>query len=249
VQENQSQQFTANISGTANTAVTWSVNGIAGGNSAVGTIDSSGFYTAPAAVPGSSVTVTADSVAQPTASANAVVTVVAPPGVTVTISPNNTTLQISQNQQFTANVSGTTYTAVNWLVNGTIGGSAAAGTITSNGLYTAPSSVPTGPVIVTARSVYNTAISANASVSIVQPVAHQVSLSWSASPSTVAGYNVYRTVQAGTAYSRINSTLQTATVYTDGNVSSGQTYFYAVTAVDSNGVESAYSNAAQATIP
>lgn len=249
VEVGQSQQFTANVSGTSNTAVTWSVSGIAGGNSTVGTVNSSGFYTAPSQVPGTAVMVTADSVAQPAASATAGVTVMPPPPVTVTISPNSVSLQLGQTQQFSATVSGAPNTAVNWLVNGTIGGSPSAGTITSNGLYTTPASVPTGSVTVTAQSVYNSASYANASVAITQPVPHQVSLSWSASPSTVVGYNVYRSMQAGTGYVRINPALETVTVYTDGNVSSGQTYFYAVTAVDSNGVESGYSNVAQTTVP
>jgi hypothetical protein len=249
VQVSQSQQFSANVSGTPNTAVTWSVNGIAGGNSAVGTVDSSGFYTAPSAVPASSIIVTADSVAQPSASANAAVTVMPPTAVTVTISPSSASLQLGQTQQFSAEVSGTTYTAVNWLVNGTLGGSAAVGTITTNGLYTAPSSAPAGSVTVTARSLYDSTSYANASVTLTQPVAHQVNLSWSVSPSTVVGYNVYRSVQSSTGYARINPALETTTVYTDSNVSGGQTYFYAVTAVDSNGAESGYSNVAQVKIP
>jgi phosphatidylinositol-3-phosphatase len=45
------EQFTAAVSGTANAAVTWEVNGAAGGNSAAGTVTSSGLYTAPASVP------------------------------------------------------------------------------------------------------------------------------------------------------------------------------------------------------
>jgi fibronectin type 3 domain-containing protein len=38
-------------------------------------------------------------------------------------------------------------------------------------------------------------------------------------------------------------------VYTDNTIVSGQTYYYATTAVDSSGVESGYSNLAQAVIP
>src|SRR5437879_3261353 len=44
----QTQQFTATVSGTTNTAVTWSVDSINGGNRATGTISSTGLYTAPA---------------------------------------------------------------------------------------------------------------------------------------------------------------------------------------------------------
>lgn len=41
------QQFTADVTGTR----TWQVNGITGGNSTVGTINSNGLYTSPASVP------------------------------------------------------------------------------------------------------------------------------------------------------------------------------------------------------
>lgn len=44
-------QFTASVTGTSNTAVTWSVNGVTGGNSTLGTITTSGLYTAPGAMP------------------------------------------------------------------------------------------------------------------------------------------------------------------------------------------------------
>jgi YVTN family beta-propeller protein len=44
-------QFTSNVTGSANTAVNWFVNGIAGGQANVGTISASGLYTAPASPP------------------------------------------------------------------------------------------------------------------------------------------------------------------------------------------------------
>jgi hypothetical protein len=43
----QTQQFTKTVSGTTNTAVRWTVDGITGGNSTVGTISTSGLYTPP----------------------------------------------------------------------------------------------------------------------------------------------------------------------------------------------------------
>ncbi|PYU46784.1 MAG: hypothetical protein DMG53_11180, partial [Acidobacteria bacterium] len=45
------QQFTATVTNTNNTAVTWQVNGVPGGNATAGTISSAGLYTAPAVVP------------------------------------------------------------------------------------------------------------------------------------------------------------------------------------------------------
>ena len=66
-------QFTATVSGTSNTAVTWEVNGAAGGSSTTGTISSSGDYTAPATAPSSTVTVTAVSQADTAVSGSATV--------------------------------------------------------------------------------------------------------------------------------------------------------------------------------
>ena len=47
----EQQQFTASVSGTSNTQVTWQVNGATGGSPSVGTVDSTGLYTAPSVVP------------------------------------------------------------------------------------------------------------------------------------------------------------------------------------------------------
>ena len=80
-------------------------------------------------------------------------------------------------------------------------------------------------------------------------IQHTVSLSWSDSGSTVAGYNVYRSTTNGNGYVKINSSLIGSPTYVDSNVTSGTTYFYVATAVDSSGNESAYSNQASAAIP
>jgi hypothetical protein len=80
-------------------------------------------------------------------------------------------------------------------------------------------------------------------------VAHSVDLSWVASTSTVTGYNVYRGGASGGPYSKVNSSLDPSTIYTDSSVAAGQTYFYVVTAVDGSATESAYSNEVQAVIP
>jgi hypothetical protein len=78
---------------------------------------------------------------------------------------------------------------------------------------------------------------------------HSVTLSWNASTSTVAGYNVYRGSQSGGPYTLLNAALISGTTYTDKNVQAGATYFYVVTAVDSSGLESAFSNETTAIIP
>lgn len=79
---------------------------------------------------------------------------------------------------------------------------------------------------------------------------HSVNLGWNTSTSTsVVGYNIYRGTVSGGPYTRINSALDTAPYDTDNAVVGGQTYYYVVTAVDSSGAESGYSNQTQAVIP
>jgi hypothetical protein len=80
-------------------------------------------------------------------------------------------------------------------------------------------------------------------------VQHSVSLSWTASTSTVVGYNIYRGSQNGGPYTAISTGNGAGTTYTDSTVRAGQTYYYVVTDVDSAGNESVYSNQAQAVVP
>lgn len=77
---------------------------------------------------------------------------------------------------------------------------------------------------------------------------YSVNLSWNASSSPVVGYNVYRGIKLGT-YSKINPTLDANTSYTDSTVSSGVTYYYAATSVNSSGQESGYSTPVQVAVP
>ena len=70
------KQFSASVLNTMNTAVTWTVNGMAPGNATIGNIDSTGLYTAPAVIPSpSTVTVKATSAADSTKYGSASVTI------------------------------------------------------------------------------------------------------------------------------------------------------------------------------
>ena len=100
-----------------------------------------------------------------------------------------------------------------------------------------------------ASNATNTPVAASVSGTGTPPPQHSVSLSWVASTSTVAGYNVYRGSQSGGPYIAVNSSPDASTGYTDNSVQAGQTYFYVVTAVDGSGNESVYSNQAQAVVP
>jgi len=79
-----------------------------------------------------------------------------------------------------------------------------------------------------------------------QTATHSISLSWTASTSVVAGYNVYRGTVTGGPYTKLNTAPITALAYTDTTGAGGTKYFYVATAVDSAGVESIYSNEASA---
>jgi len=84
-----SKQMTAKVCGATNTAVTWSVNGVTGGNSTVGSITSAGLYVAPATPPaGWYVSVKATSLADPTAFATCAVVVRNQIPYLTSVSPN-----------------------------------------------------------------------------------------------------------------------------------------------------------------
>ncbi len=97
-----SVQFAATVKGIANQTVTWSVNGIAGGNATVGTISTSGLYQSPAVIPNpNSVQVQAASASQKSAMSASAVTVDNPVPVVLSMLP--TTLPIGN---FTLSVTG-----------------------------------------------------------------------------------------------------------------------------------------------
>jgi fibronectin type 3 domain-containing protein len=79
---------------------------------------------------------------------------------------------------------------------------------------------------------------------------HSVQLSWDSSISSgVSGYNVYRaTTSGGYSTTPLNPSPVTTLTYTDSSVTSGDQYFYVVTAVDA-GEASSDSNEVSVTIP
>lgn len=117
----QSQQFTATISNHDNKSVTWSVAG-------VGSITNTGLYSTPAVVPAGTTTIIATSVADPTKTATATVTLVP---LVITIAPTTANLGASESQQFAATVSHHVNKGVTWSLSGE-------GTLGTTGLYTAP---------------------------------------------------------------------------------------------------------------
>jgi Kelch motif/Bacterial Ig-like domain (group 2) len=144
------QAFTAKVTGTTNTAVTWSVQGGPGG-----TIDSAGLYTPPQNGAGTFYIV-ATSQANAAAAGTATVNVPMPQ---VTIDPVAATLRPDGTRTFAATVSELTDTAVVFTVQESGGG-----LISSAGLYTAPTAAGFYHVVASSRE--ESTVSANATVTV-----------------------------------------------------------------------------------
>jgi uncharacterized protein (DUF1800 family) len=82
-------RFVSYVIGSINQQVTWSVDGVVGGNERVGFVLPDGTYTAPAVPPVTPVAVTATSVAYPSASAAVIVTVFNPLPVIASVAPTS----------------------------------------------------------------------------------------------------------------------------------------------------------------
>ena len=271
--------------------VTWSVNGIPGGNSEIGTVSGTGVYTAPAIVPlpnnqvtiGSSseiypskgsynvnvlnpipivTTVTpgafSEGMAQiavngsafiygaqilwngaavPTtfisgnqlmavitentpgtypvtvvnpdpgsASSQKVNALVQPGQVVIRLQPSETSVRVNNTINITPTVTGSQDTALTWTVNGIAGGNAQIGTISPQGVYTAPAVVPNPNIVV----VQATSVDNPNSVTIVNvQVLNPVPILLSATPASV---NIGSTSVVLTGASFING----ATVLANG---------------------------------
>jgi hypothetical protein len=94
-------------------------------------------------------------------SSNLIAGTCGPSGVTVSISPTAAILTSGSSQQFTATVSGSTNTAVTWTVS--------AGSISSSGLFTAPTVSTTTTVTVTATSQADATKTGSAIVTVTPP--------------------------------------------------------------------------------
>ena len=156
-----SEQFSAFVSGTSNTSVTWSTT--------TGSITEFGKFTAPTVSNTTSATVTATSVADHTKTAKAVVSITAASSsVSVQITPSSLSLKSGGTQQFAATVSDASTSAVTW--------STSAGKISSSGMYTAPAVTTSTTATVTATSVANTSKHATATITISSSSAAPISV-------------------------------------------------------------------------
>jgi hypothetical protein len=142
------QTFSAAVTNTSNQNVNWQVNGISGGNSAIGRIcaqssepclpvsagnGGSVDYLAPDGLPfPNPVTITATSVLNGKPSASASVTIL--PHVVVSVQPGNAMMAGSGQERFTATVTGSSNQQVTWKLSGAgCGSPGSCGSIDSSG--------------------------------------------------------------------------------------------------------------------
>ena len=177
VEATQTQSFSATVSNTSNTGVTWTLyEGVTPCSPTCGTLSSTTSnptaYTAPSTPPSSdlTVTLTAVSAADATKTGSATITV---PAITVSVAPNSPSVVISTTQPFTATVSNDPTTAgVTWTL--TQSGTSCSPTCgalsnrtTTGATYTAPATVPSpATVTVTATSVTDTSKTASATITV-----------------------------------------------------------------------------------
>jgi Abnormal spindle-like microcephaly-assoc'd, ASPM-SPD-2-Hydin/Immunoglobulin domain len=257
----QTATFTVSATGTAPLTYQWSL----GGSPISGATSSS--YTTPAtttANSGSQFTVTVSNSAGKATSNAAALTVNA---ATFTLTASQTTLNFSS-----VNIGSNSALPVSFTNGGN--SNVTISTVTVNGAGYTASGIQSGQIVAPGKSatlnvtfapastgslpgsvtVKSNATNSPASVAFTgtgaqAPVAHSVTLTWTASTSSVAGYNVYRSQVSGGPYTKLDSSAVTATSYVDSTVSAGQTYFYVVTSINSTGVESADSAEVSATVP
>jgi len=169
--------FTATVTNTTDTTVSWSVNGIAGGNSAVGTISSTGVYTAPANLPSpATMQITVTSHADPVKSATASLMVAS--DITLSLTPNPASVELGARQSFQASVtsSGHPDTTVRWGLSGAACPTAC-GMLDSGGTFIAPGTLPSpAGVTITAQSAADPSKQISATVAISSNFALQLSV-------------------------------------------------------------------------
>jgi Domain of unknown function (DUF4082) len=246
------QQLTALVSNSFNTAVTWKTT--------AGTIGSAGLFTAPIVTAATVVNVTATSQADPTKMVS----------VSLTVNPVASAMSVSPTSlSFAAKVGGATLTPATVSITKTGSGSLTftgvsdqSWLVLAAGSRTAPSTLQVSPAIAGLKAgTYTghltltgggTTKTVTVMLTMTAPVVaqHIVALSWKAAAANakVVSYSLYRSSISGSSYGLLASAIGSA-VYTDQSVQPAAVYYYVVTAVDSTGRESTYSNETKTTIP
>src|SRR6266404_1302948 len=159
--------FSAKVTSTADTAVSWSVNGTPGGNATSGTITTDGVYTAPAILPASAtVQIREKSHADATKSDNAAATIVS--DIAISVAPNPASVELGATQRFHSSVasSGHPDSSTRWSLSGAAC-PGSCGSVGATGTYTAPQILPLpASVTLTAQSVADPSKQVSAALTI-----------------------------------------------------------------------------------
>ena len=194
------------------------------------------------ALAGSGVSAVAQLAASPAALSFGSITTGTTGTQTVTLAnKGNSSVSVSQ-----ISVSGKGFSATSLALPVTL----AAGQSTSFGVTFAPttSGSLSGSVTVSSNA-SNSPLAISLTGSGAAPVSHSATLTWAPSSTSYAGFNVYRGSVSGGPYAKVNTALLSTTSLLDTSVTTGQTYYYVATEVDSTGAESTYSSEVSATIP
>lgn len=143
------QQFIATSTG--NPLFVWSAS--------AGTISNTGMFTAPSVTSSMKVKVTATNAADTATVAISEITIVPANKITINVAPATATVSSDGKQQFSATLTSTSNTAVTW--------QASKGTISSTGLFAAPSVTSSTIATVTAVSAADKSVIATSQVTIV----------------------------------------------------------------------------------
>lgn len=170
-----SQMLTATVANTTDTSVTWTVNGLSGGNVFTGTITAGGVYTAPVDLPSPAIVqVAAISHADPTKSATAQLTITS--DIAMVIAPPNVAVELGATQSFHATIASAGHpdTSVRWNLSGSAC-PAACGSIDLSGNYTAPGILPApATATLTAQSVADPSKQTSAAINITSTFTLQI---------------------------------------------------------------------------
>ena len=186
VRTGRPQTFTATVTGAPGT-VTWSVNGIAGGDVVVGVIDANGRYLAPSAVPSPpTVTVRATSTASPTSTGSSSITILPLPSIS-SVSPSPVATG-----NFTLTVNGAGFVAGSVVsFDGAVLASSFVSSTQLRATGNAPAAKPSVPVVV------NTPDGEASNTFYVDVTAPPPSIALSATTSWPAGATVTATIANG----------------------------------------------------
>lgn len=255
----QTATFSVIASGSATLSYQWQQNG-----TPISGATSSTYITPPASADGTLFTVFVSNAAGSVISSPALLSVSSAPGQ-LTLNPSSGLNFGSVNIGTASSASVTlTNTSTDYITisNVSVTGAGFSASGVPTGIILAPGEDATlnvvftpsgtGPVTGASVAVSSTATGSPTTIPLsgagVTPP-HSVNLSWNPDTSAVFGYYLYRATNQYGPYTRLDSTPLTLTQFTDITVVPGQTYIYWVTAVESDTIESPFSNSVTVVVP